>query len=234
VRYRADKCFTAQAQVALSHPNEAYTSALRAYDLCVSSPTATSSASTISALVLKCKKMKWENRERDRIRRRGDLLAELETALEAERATELATAAKSFAEEPAKVAEEDKVINEVYDQKVDDLRTAFAVSNPEHMQKREVPDYLVDTITFEIMHDRKLPMDNLAGLGTVNANSDAAVVTKHGHSYERATLIEHLKRSPTDPLTREPLSISDLRPNMALKQACTEFMETNSGWIYDW
>jgi STIP1 family protein 1 len=60
------------------------------------------------------------------------------------------------------------------------------------------------------------------------------VVTKNGRSYERATLIEHLKRSPTDPLTREVLTINDLRPNIALKEACTEFMEQNSGWVYEW
>jgi hypothetical protein len=59
-------------------------------------------------------------------------------------------------------------------------------------------------------------------------------MTKNGHSYERATLIEHLKRSPYDPLTREPLTIADLRPNIALKQACEEFMNQNNGWMYDW
>jgi STIP1 family protein 1 len=77
-----------------------------------------------------------------------------------------------------------------------------------------VPDYLVDDISFEIMHD--------------------PVVTKHGHSYERATIIEALKRNPVDPLTREPLSVGDLRPNLALKKACEEFWENNSGWAYDW
>lgn len=98
--------------------------------------------------------------------------------------------------------------------KRDDLRTAFSLSDPEHLAKRDVPDYLIDGITFEIMHD--------------------PVVTKNGRSYERATIIEHLKRSSTDPLTREPLTIAELRPNIALKEACTEFLEANSGWVYDW
>lgn len=110
--------------------------------------------------------------------------------------------------------DEKKDLKEEYDKKVGDLRTAFAVSDPEHLEKREVPDYLVDGITFEIMHD--------------------PVVTRNGRSYERATLIEHLKRSPTDPLTREPLRIEDLRPNIALKDACEEFLLANSGWVYDW
>lgn len=60
------------------------------------------------------------------------------------------------------------------------------------------------------------------------------VVAKSGHSYERATLIQHLKRSPTDPLTRAPLTIDELRPNEALRQACSDFLERNAGWAVDW
>lgn len=78
---------------------------------------------------------------------------------------------------------------------------------------KEVPDYLIDGISFAIMHD--------------------PVVTRAGNSYDRATLIEHLKRSQTDPLTREPLSMADLRPNLALKQASAEFL-ANNGWAVDW
>lgn len=60
-------------------------------------------------------------------------------------------------------------------------------------------------------------------------------ITKNGHSYERATLYEHLKRSPTDPLTRDVLTINDLRSNYGLKAACDEFWESGaSEWIYDW
>lgn len=45
--------------------------------------------------------------------------------------------------------------------------------------------------------------------------------------------MEHLKRSPTDPLTREPMRIEDLRPNLALKEACAQYLEEN-GWAVDW
>ena len=78
---------------------------------------------------------------------------------------------------------------------------------------QEVPDYMIDSITFQFMFD--------------------PVTTKNGHSYERATIEAHLKNSPTDPLTREPLRKEDLRPNLALKQACAEFLEEN-GWAVDW
>ncbi len=59
------------------------------------------------------------------------------------------------------------------------------------------------------------------------------VVTKRGHSYERATIEQHLLTNPTDPLTREPLTKEDLRPNLALKAACEAFLEEN-GWAVDW
>jgi len=60
-------------------------------------------------------------------------------------------------------------------------------------------------------------------------------MTKNGHSYERATIYEHLKRSPTDPLTRDPLTIRDLRPNFGLRAACEAFWDSGaSEWIADW
>ncbi|KAF2475701.1 U-box-domain-containing protein [Lindgomyces ingoldianus] len=209
--------YLAQAQIAINHPNEALSSALMAYELCTRSAQQTSNAATISALVLKCKKAKWDIRERDRIRRRHDLLADLEVKLEDAYKKEIFEIDEKVAKGDmgtVESQEEKSEIKQDWEKKVGDLRTAFALSDPEHLQKREVPDYLVDGITFEIMHD--------------------PVVTKNGRSYERATIIEHLKRSPTDPLTREPLTITELRPNIALKEACTEFMEANSGWVYDW
>jgi STIP1 family protein 1 len=188
-----------------------------AYELCTKSSQQTNNAATISALVLKCKKAKWDIRERERIRRRADLLSDLEGKLEEEYKRELYDVEERISKGEVGTVEgqEEKQERQMeWEKKVSDLRTAFALSDPDNLQKREVPDYLVDGITFEIMHD--------------------PVVTRNGRSYERATLIEHLKRSATDPLTREPLSIAELRPNIALKEACEEFMLANSGWVYDW
>jgi STIP1 family protein 1 len=208
---------TAQAQLSINHPNEALSSALMAYELCTTSAQLTSNAATISALVIKCKKAKWDIRERERIRRRGDLLSDVESMLEI-------TFKKDSDDIDARIeanlvsrsdGQEEKEERKMeFEKKRNDLRTAFAISDPENQQIREVPDYLIDGITFEIMHD--------------------PVVTKNGRSYERATLIEHLKRSPSDPLTREMLTIGELRPNIALKEACEEFMSANSGWVYEW
>ncbi|KAF2637442.1 U-box-domain-containing protein [Massarina eburnea CBS 473.64] len=209
--------YLAQAQLAINHPNEALSSALMAYELCTQSASQTSNAATISALVLKCKKAKWDIRERERLRRRADLLCEMEAILETQwKKDQEDVEARIETGEIGRVEgqEEKASRRSEWEKKQSDLRTAFFLSDPQNLEKREVPDFLVDGITFEIMHD--------------------PVVTRNGRSYERATLIEHLKRSPTDPLTREPLSIQDLRPNIALKDACTEFMEKNEGWIYEW
>jgi hypothetical protein len=197
----------AQAQLAVNHPNEALSSALKAYEYCTkaTSQTTFSNAALISQHVLKCKKRKWEIRERERIRRRGNLLSELEETLERSHKAEVdsLTARMESGELSASTAHEEKEeLQAEHGKKLNDLRTAFALSDPSAHDVREVPDYLV--------------------------------VTNNGRSYERATLIEHLKRSPTDPLTREPLRIAELRPNLALKEACLEFVECNSGWIYDW
>ena len=111
--------------------------------------------------------------------------------------------------------ERNEEIQSNFNNKITELRTLFAIADPANQKPREIPDHLVDMITFEPMHD--------------------PVITKNGHSYERATIYEHLKRSATDPLTRDPLKIEDLRSNYGLKAACDEFWESGaSEWVVDW
>ncbi|KAF1987395.1 U-box-domain-containing protein [Aulographum hederae CBS 113979] len=207
----------AQAQLELNHPNEALSSALTAYQTCVSTPAQTNNAFTIAGVVLKCKKAKWELRQKHRLHRRNELLREFEEKIELDTKKELDDIeVQASSGQMGKVeAEEERAYHkETAHKKVQELRSIFAIADPKGMEKREVPEYLVDAISFEIMHD--------------------PVITKHGHTYERATIVEALKRNPTDPLTRDPLTPNDLRPNHALKKACDEFWEQNSGWAYDW
>jgi STIP1 family protein 1 len=190
---------------------------MTAYDICSRSLTQTSSAFAIATFVIKCKRAKWDLRERDRLRRRSELLAELEGKLEQDRNNELADIAeRQRTGELGDIgAQEERVsISEACQTKISELRTIFSLADPSNMATREIPEHLVDAISFEIMHD--------------------PVITKNGQSYERATIIEHLKRNPTDPLSRDPLYIPELRPNLALKKACDDFWEQNSGWAYDW
>lgn len=59
------------------------------------------------------------------------------------------------------------------------------------------------------------------------------VITPSGVSYERSSILKHLKASPFDPLTRESLSERQLTSNVALKNAAAEFMDKN-GWAIDY
>jgi hypothetical protein len=127
-----------------------------AYELCTTSAQQTSNAATISALVLKCKKAKWDIRERERLRRRQDLLAGLETMLETEfkkDSDEIEGRIETGHVSRSDGQEEKAERKADFEKKRDDLRTAFAISDPENQQKREVPDYLVDGITFEVSLD---------------------------------------------------------------------------------
>lgn len=49
------------------------------------------------------------------------------------------------------------------------------------------------------------------------------VVTPHGQSYERAFIEETIRRSGSDPLTREPLSVDQLVPNRNLQDAIRDY-----------
>lgn len=51
--------------------------------------------------------------------------------------------------------EERNALAKATQQKIDDLRSIFAIADPDQLEKREVPDHLIDNISFEIMHDRE-------------------------------------------------------------------------------
>lgn len=59
------------------------------------------------------------------------------------------------------------------------------------------------------------------------------VLTPAGTSYDRVSILKHLKVSSADPVTRQPLSEKQLRPNIALKEVSAEFLERN-GWAVDY
>lgn len=179
--------YLGQALLALGRPSEAYTASKRAYELAVQQRSP--SAASIAATALQAKKAQWERKEEQRIKDEQDLLA---------RTLELVSQATTH--------EEAETLKR-------HIQEVFGKAEAERWRKREVPDYLIDGISFNIMWD--------------------PVVTKNGQSYERTTILDHLKRSKTDPLTREPLEESDLRPNLALRAMSEEFLKEN-GWAVDW
>ncbi|GAB1319426.1 hypothetical protein MFIFM68171_09636 [Madurella fahalii] len=193
-----------QAHLALHAYDDALEHALKAHKLCVQAMD--KSLATITAHVLKCKKERWDDMEKRRIRETSGLQNEVLELLQRERDQAVRDAADQ--DEGSR-----KEIEDEWDQKIDRMRGVFERARTNKEKRRKVPDWAIDDITFEVMVD--------------------PVITKTGKSYERAAIEEHLRRQPQDPMTRETLYISELRPNLGLKQACEEFLEEN-GWAADW
>ncbi|RVW88667.1 E3 ubiquitin-protein ligase CHIP [Vitis vinifera] len=76
----------------------------------------------------------------------------------------------------------------------------------------DVPDYLCCKITLDIFRD--------------------PVIAPSGLTYEREVLLDHLEKvGKFDPITREPLSQSQLVSNLAIKEAVQAFLD-EYGWAY--
>lgn len=196
--------YMAEAQLELKDFDNALESASHAYELYSHSEDNLKSLAAAAKLVLRCKKERWENLERRRLRERSGLERELVELLERER-----DAAISETIDEAELQD----IHSEWNAKIETLKGTFQLARGEAAKRRQVPDWAIDDITFGIMLD--------------------PVMTKTGKSYERASLLEYLKRSKTDPVTREHLEPSDLRPNLDLRDACAEFLDEN-GWAVDW
>ncbi|EHL02978.1 putative STIP1 like proteiny and U box-containing protein 1 [Glarea lozoyensis 74030] len=142
--------YLAQAQIALHQSESALTHALKAHRLCVQEIQKTgkigASLGVITELVLRCKKEDWERREKERSRRRGGFREEIMGLLEKERDRVLAEAQEGGERADLKREFEDKI---------EDLRELFASSDLAHdpRQRKSVPDYFVDDITFAVMVD---------------------------------------------------------------------------------
>lgn len=83
----------------------------------------------------------------------------------------------------------------------------------ERRRKREIPDYLCGKISFELLRD--------------------PVITPSGITYDRADIKEHLRRvGHFDPITRVPLTVNQLIPNLAMKEVLDSFVAENE-WALD-
>ncbi|KAJ6786361.1 hypothetical protein PWT90_05146 [Aphanocladium album] len=198
--------YLCQAQLALDDADGALASGLRAHELCAA--TNDKSLAAVTTAVLKAKKARWDQREKMRTRGEQEAERAVLRLLRAEAEADMAAALAYGGESERQVVEEEARAREA--------RVVEAFERSRKLAgegRREVPDWAIDDISFGFMVD--------------------PVMTKTGKSYERASIMEHLRRHPSDPLTREPLAAADLRPNMALRQACEEFLFEN-GWAADW
>ncbi|KAL1969961.1 hypothetical protein VTN77DRAFT_7471 [Rasamsonia byssochlamydoides] len=206
--------YLAQALLELQRPQEAYDVAIDAYRASLAAKSA--QTENLSRIVLRAKQQIWAAKETARLREMNDTLASVEQLIEAELNKELSELqAKLDRGEIGEVGfnEDQKALKEEANKKIHNVREAFRVATNGEIQERVVPDYLIDGISFEVMHD--------------------PVVTLSGHSFDRVNIVKHIERSGVDPMTRVPMSVNDLRPNYALKEACEDFLNKN-GWAVDW
>ncbi|KAL8767066.1 MAG: hypothetical protein Q9194_006091, partial [Teloschistes cf. exilis] len=128
--------YLAQAQLALNHPNEALESAQTAYQQCLE--TESSSTRNASQLVLQAKKEKWEAKERERIRKRSELLAELEHGLQRMKEFELGNVEFRHKDrgDSTELREERQEVEDISRQKIEELRSIFALADPQNLALR--------------------------------------------------------------------------------------------------
>ncbi|KAK9241088.1 hypothetical protein V1525DRAFT_335487 [Lipomyces kononenkoae] len=202
--------YKAQALLALDRPNEALRSSKLAYEIALKQKSP--SASSIAQTVLNAKKSRWEVMEQRRVEKEGQLLFEMKDILHGQYETKIKQAEQDPDTTEQERIEAREILEYEYSEKVSQLEHTFERSDDKY-KKREVPDYLIDPISFNVFYD--------------------PVVSKSGQSFERSVLLEHLKHHKFDPFTREYLTESDLRPNLSLKAACEKFLEEN-GWAVDY
>lgn len=134
--------YLSQAQLAICDYDAALDSARRAHDLCAA--TNDKSLAAVTAVVLRCKKARWEDRERRRAREAQDLERELLELLDKHRDETLA-GQESEAEAGA--------IRDESAQKLALVRDVFERARAQSDQRRQVPEWAVDDISFCIMVD---------------------------------------------------------------------------------
>ncbi|OQE89414.1 hypothetical protein PENNAL_c0014G00453 [Penicillium nalgiovense] len=206
--------YLAEALLCLQRPQEAHDVASDAYQQSLAVKNAQSE--NLSRNVLRAKQQIWAARETARLRELNETLGSVEALVEADVTRALAELQGRL--ERGEIGEigfgeDQKALHEDADAKIRNLREAFRVASNGEVQERVVPDYLVDGITFEIMHD--------------------PVITPSGVSFDRLAITKYVEKAGVDPLTRAPISVHDLKSNKALKAASAEFLAKN-GWAVDW
>lgn len=194
--------------------NQADVNLARAYELSLAQHS--KSSPHISEAILQLRKMKWEQDERQRLRDAQPLLAELIDLLEEKKAASAAEFAKQRDDgslSPEEYKDEISFLDSDTQRKIKELKATFDhaanVSSSETgapLNPKPVPEYLLDPISFNLFVD--------------------PVITKSGQSYERSWILEHLRSSKTDPFSREHLTEQDLIPNLAIKAAAEQYIES--------
>ncbi|KKY17464.1 putative u-box domain-containing protein [Phaeomoniella chlamydospora] len=204
----------AQALIGLKRPAEALEMGKKSYQMALE--TRDRSTEIMSQFILQAKKEIWQEKETRRLRELDSTLRLVEEMLDERKENSLRELQSQFDQGLVGQVgkdEEAAAIKEEHKMRTEQVRAAFADTSKPETQERVVPEYLIDSMTFEIMHD--------------------PVITPSGASYERASLLKYLKDHPHDPLTRDPLTESQIIPNRALRECCEAFLDQN-GWAVEY
>ena len=140
-----------QAHQALRNFDDALENALLAHAICAE--TNDKSLSPITAQVLTCKKERWDQLEKRRIREGQELENETISLMERERDSMLESCGDDEIER--------KQVAEEWDTKIGRLRETFERARVESEKRREVPDWAIDDISFGIMVDPVVVSDGV-------------------------------------------------------------------------
>ncbi|PTB53773.1 hypothetical protein M431DRAFT_444049 [Trichoderma harzianum CBS 226.95] len=134
--------YLAQAQLSIRDFDSALENALAAHKLCAA--TNDKSLGAVTAMVLKCKKDRWGDREKKRLRLEREVEERMLDLLRRDR-DEMLMAEESEIER--------RMIEEEANEKIATLSSVFEASRSQNQKKREVPDWAIDDISFDIMVD---------------------------------------------------------------------------------
>lgn len=134
--------YLSQAQLAIGDFDGALTNGLAAHKICAT--TNDKSLGAITNIVLRCKKDRWEDREKKRLRQERELEEDVLELLAGDRDAMLKTESDET---------ERKIIEEEANEKMKALRKVFENAREQDLKRREVPDWAIDDISFAIMVD---------------------------------------------------------------------------------
>lgn len=142
--------YLSQAHLPLKNYDQAVDYALQAHKICAE--THDKSLAAVTSQVLKCKKARWEHREKLRRREEQELEGEVVELLrkEMEEALKTSSSAASNDEEE----EERKETEKMYREKIDRIIAVFdQVREKDQRRRPNPPDWAIDGISFQVMVD---------------------------------------------------------------------------------
>jgi STIP1 family protein 1 len=166
----------------------------------------------IAALIRQAKKRRFMKQEAARVKHETELQQFLNRLLSEHRDRQLDLLQSDPQSASSNYAKRKEEIEAEYATRVKQVGEVFDQIDQQR-KTRDVPDHLCGKISFELMHE--------------------PVITPSGITYDRKDINEHLERvGHFDPITRQPLTASQLIPNLAMKEVVDYYLEDNP-WALD-